>query len=184
MREHRLILTRRRARLQQLRLAVAGEQPVATPLPPSFNARYVAGVLAHSKGVSLGMYHDKKLTEEEHGTRAARDENMGVEHAPAFGMSVPLVRRRGKRLAFSQGSAVSAVSVKGYLGRAFQDRLDDAREAMQALADAVPERELPGVCYPLYEAFRPAWHGWGTPGTLDLRQIWSMSRQGAWRRHA
>lgn len=84
-------------------------------------------MLAHSKGKSLGLYHDSPETAEEKAARMERDKNMGVEHVDAFGMSIP-VRKKGRhRLAFSQGSTLSPAPVKSYLSHAFKDHLEDGK---------------------------------------------------------
>lgn len=97
--------------------------------PPN-HARYIAGVLAHSKGKSLGLYHDSPVTEEDREARRERDRNMGVEHVDAFGMSIP-VRKKGRHhLAFSQGSTLAPASAKTYLSHAFKDHLEDVKVRM------------------------------------------------------
>ena len=51
---------------------------------------------------------------------------------------------------------MNAASVSDYLRHAFGDALDDARNAMAALAGAHAPRELAAAGYRLYEEFRPA----------------------------
>ena len=51
---------------------------------------------------------------------------------------------------------------------------------MEALAGAVPEKDIGRVAYKLYERFRPPWHGWGAKGDLDLQQLQELAA-GAWR---
>ena len=51
---------------------------------------------------------------------------------------------------------------------------------MEALASAVPKEDIGRVCYKLYERFRPAWHGWGAKGDLDLDLLRELAA-GAWR---
>ena len=48
---------------------------------------------------------------------------------------------------------------------------------MVSLARAVPPNSLPHAAYPLYERFRPAWRGWGQPGTLDTGEILNLAEQ-------
>ncbi|KAL6780259.1 hypothetical protein ACKKBF_B13825 [Auxenochlorella protothecoides x Auxenochlorella symbiontica] len=146
--------------------------------------KYIAGVLAHSKGKSLGLYHDSPVTEEDREARRERDRNMGVEHVDAFGMSIP-VRKKGRHhLAFSQGSTLAPASAKTYLSHAFKDHLEDVKDAMARLASAVPEAELGKACYPLYEHFRPAWKGWGQSAELDIDGICQLAHGGAWKEYA
>lgn len=42
---------------------------------------------------------------------------------------------------------------------------------MEALAGAVPAKQLGQEAYGLYERFRPPWGGWGAKTDLDLQQI-------------
>ena len=61
------------------------------------------------------------------------------------------------------------------LPKAFGDRLDEARAAMDALAGSVPPEEFNRVGFRLYERFRPdvpdGAQGWGAKGELRLERI-------------
>ncbi|GAB4821121.1 hypothetical protein N2152v2_008167 [Parachlorella kessleri] len=133
--------------------------------------RYVSGLLAHSKGKSLGMYEDHEKTEEEKEARRQHDEEMGVEKVEVFGMKVAAVEEGGERRAVSGGKPIQPGSIQGYLQHSFGDALQPAQEAMEALAAAIPAGQLGKVCYKLYEHFRPAWKGWGQKGELSLTGI-------------
>lgn len=89
--------------------------------------RYIAGILAHSKGKSLGIFHDTEVTEQELERREQRDRNMGVERVTAFGMTIPTLKKGKRRLAFSQGSSISPAPVQKYLHHSFQDTYTEVK---------------------------------------------------------
>ncbi|KAL4443634.1 hypothetical protein ABPG75_011371 [Micractinium tetrahymenae] len=131
----------------------------------------VSGILAQSKGRSLGIYEQKERSEEEEAERAAEEAEAGVQRVDVFGMRLKAVTQGGQRLAYSGGSAIQPGGVQGYLKRSFGDRLEDAKGAMEGLAAAVPAEELGRAAYKLYERFRPEWKGWGVAGQLDLGKL-------------
>lgn len=112
--------------------------------------RWVAGVLAHSKGVSQGMYEPKERTQEEREARKKRDERLGVHHVTVFGMKIPVKEVSGVKRAVSEGKPIEPKAIQTYLKRAFGEDLDSAKMAMQILADAVPVEELDKKAYHLY----------------------------------
>ena len=61
------------------------------------------------------------------------------------------------------------------LARAFGDRLGEVRNAMEALAAALPPDELDRVGFRLYERFRPevpeGVEGWGAKAELRIERI-------------
>ena len=57
--------------------------------------RYVSGILAQSKGRSLGLYEEHEKTDEEREERAARDAQLGVERVEVFGIRCPAAPVRG-----------------------------------------------------------------------------------------
>ena len=77
------------------------------------------------------------------------------------------------------GKPAPAAPVAAYLARAFGDRLDEAREAMMALADRFEPGELNRIGFRLYEQFRPEVpadvRGWGARGELDLQKVRSAA---------
>lgn len=131
----------------------------------------VSGILAQSKGRSLGIYEAKERSEEEDAERAAEEAAAGVQRVDVFGMRLKAVTQDGQRLAYSGGAAIKPGGVQGYLSRAFKDRLGDAKAAMEELAAAVPPEQLGREAYGLYERFRPEWRGWGVAGQLDLGKV-------------
>lgn len=58
--------------------------------------RYIAGVLAHSKGKALGLYEDREVSEEEREDRRRREEEAGVERVRVFGMKCPALLVSGR----------------------------------------------------------------------------------------
>eukprot|EP00887_Chlorella_sp_A99_P006097 scaffold22.g6097.t1 len=136
--------------------------------------RWISGIMAHSKGVKLGVYEAKEKTEEEAAARRARDAALGVD---AFGMRIPAVEVVGERHAVSEGKAISPASVAQYLKRAFRDRLEDVKAAMEELAAAVPPARIGARAYGLYEQLRPEWRGWGANGELSLAAIRRLAQE-------
>jgi len=138
--------------------------------------KWVAGTLAQSKGRALGIYERKELTEEEREAFRRRDERLGVRRIEAFGsMRIPVVEHNGRLLAVSRGKAIQPTAARGYVERAFGDKLDATTDAMEQLAGSFPPDELRRRAYHLYEQFRPAWKGWGKKGTLDLNLIHELA---------
>lgn len=48
----------------------------------------ISGILAHSKGKSIGIYEDRGKTDEEIQEKKEKEDTMGVERADVFGMKV------------------------------------------------------------------------------------------------
>jgi hypothetical protein len=78
-----------------------------------------------------------------------------------------------------EGKPAPAEPVAAYITKAFGNRLDDAKEAMLALADRFEPEELNRIGFRLYERFRPDvppdLRGWGAKGVLDLAKIRSAT---------
>lgn len=48
----------------------------------------IAGILAHSKGRSIGIYEDKEKDEEAESNKAEEEQEKGVKKVDVFGMKV------------------------------------------------------------------------------------------------
>lgn len=57
--------------------------------------RWVSGVLAQSKGRSLGLYEEQEKSEAEQRERERRDRQLGVQRLDCFGMKIPAAPVRG-----------------------------------------------------------------------------------------
>ncbi len=132
--------------------------------------RAVAGASAQAKARRLGIADDHQGEE-----RAAGEQH--AKNAPAR-----TVRLLGREIAVAdsgaaldKGKPASATGVRTYLTRAFGDRLDGVRAAMEALAASLPPDELNRVGFRLYERFRPevpeGVQGWGAKAVLDIGRI-------------
>jgi len=92
---------------------------------------------------------------------------------------VPVTQTTEGVRAVSKNKPIDPDSVQTYLENAFEDALDDATEAMKALAQSVAANELGRVGFNLYEEFRPnipsGAKGWGAKGRLDLDKIRTMA---------
>jgi hypothetical protein len=140
--------------------------------------RAVAGLNAQSKGRRLGIMKPVERTEEE---KAARRAKIGeATMVQLLGRGVTAKRTKDGLRAVHEKGVASPESVERYLESKFGEALEDALEAMRALAVAYPPRELETVAFSLYEKFRPAIpagvKGWGAAGVLDLALIRKMAK--------
>jgi hypothetical protein len=143
--------------------------------------RWVSGILAQSKGRSLGIYEAHEKTEAEKEARRRQDEELGVHRIDTFGMHVPVVkagRRGGENFAVSEGKPIDPETVYSYLLKSFggeESTLEAAKQAMETLAESIPKGQAGKKAYSLYEKFRPEWKGWGGKGHLDLQLIRNLA---------
>ena len=147
--------------------------------------RWISGTLAQTKGRSLGIYKETEHSKEEVERRKRKDEALGVQRIPCFGMKIPTIELKDVNppghYAVSSGKAIQPESVLSYLQRAFHgtDKLQATKNAMRKLAYSIQKDKIGSNAYNLYEEFRPPWHGWGQPSTLDLNLIHRMADRGA-----
>ncbi|EIE20431.1 hypothetical protein COCSUDRAFT_57580 [Coccomyxa subellipsoidea C-169] len=140
----------------------------------------IAGILAHSKGRSIGIYEDHDKSEAEVQEKKEKEEAMGVERADIK----TLKDQDGNdvRALDSDDQAVDPSKVQSYLTRAFGTRLPDAERALTALAESYSDAdELAKEAYNLYSEFRPqiqtGQSGWGQKGLLDLQHIKQLHKK-------
>ena len=136
--------------------------------------RFVAGSSARAKARRLGISDEKQDAEERHTRAAELKPRRQTVHL--LGRDIPvLAADDGMLRAEDDGKPASAKSVQSYIARAFGDRLDEARAAMDALAESFPPEELNRVGFRLYERFRPdvpeGAAGWGAKGELRVERI-------------
>lgn len=177
--KHHVLLTNR-APVLTLWVAVVSERQGYTFEEGLTFGRWVAGILAQSKGRSLGIYSPKEKTDEMVRARQHKEAEMGVHRVEAFGMQIPVVGNPGGQLrAVSDEKytqTISPLQSESYLSRSLgKDGYQDCRKAMMALAEAIPREDIGKQAYSLYEQFRPEWRGWGEKGHLDLDGIYSMA---------
>jgi hypothetical protein len=93
--------------------------------------------------------------------------------------AVPAIHTEDGLRAVSKDKPIKPESVQKYLEKRFGDALDDASEAMMALAKSLKPSDLASQAYKLYEEFRPnipsGTKGWGAEGRLSLEKIRSMA---------
>jgi hypothetical protein len=165
-----------RAPVLTLWAAVVAERLGHPPETALSLASAVAGTAAHAKARRLGLAEDRTLPRGEPGDPAAARRQVRL-----LGKDIPVTGAGGTILAAgSDGTPAPAAPVHAYLARAFGDRLDDARAAMQALAVSMPPDELNRIGFRLYEEFRPqvpeGVKGWGAKGALDPDRIRAAGR--------
>jgi hypothetical protein len=138
----------------------------------------VAGLSAHAKGVALGIVERQPELVRERGERLAEGERL---HVDLLGRAVPVARTADGIRAVNKGKPGDPGQVERYLAGKFKDRLDDARQAMAALAASHSPDELHRRGFRLYEAFRPSVptgeRGWGVVGELDLDTLRALHRR-------
>lgn len=138
----------------------------------------VAALNAQAKGRRLGIYETKT----EAGKVEDRRKEMpgGLEYIDILGRGIPAIRTPQGLRAAIDGEVIRAESVETYLQQKFRADLDEARTAMQTLAEAYTPEELASRAYDLYEKFRPeipeGTKGWGAKGELDLDFIRSLAK--------
>ncbi len=132
----------------------------------------LAGLNAQSKGRKLGIFKPSEDKE------PPRKEAFAVE---LLGRQVPARQTDEGVRALNKDSPVQPDSVTDYLRKKFGDDLDDARDALEGLANAYEPDELNEKGYDLYTSFRPeipsGKKGWGAKGPLDLKRIREMAEE-------
>jgi hypothetical protein len=139
--------------------------------------RYIAGILAQSKGRSLGIFEERDADEhKQKKQRTTKDYVHFFQH-----IKVPVqVMSNGDRVAYESGSDTKTIdpkSVENYLERAFGNRLVDVKEAMEMLANSMSDEDLKKQAYTLYEQIRPEWKGWGQKSALSLSKICQLAEE-------
>ena len=116
--------------------------------------RFVAGSSARAKALRLGIVEERHDTEERHVQAAALKPRVQTVHL--LGRDIPVVAGSdGTLRADDYGKPASAKSLQSYIMRAFGNRLEEARAAMEALAASLPPGELNRVGFRLDERFLP-----------------------------
>jgi hypothetical protein len=138
--------------------------------------RFVAGSSARAKARSLGISDEaQEAVERREHAAAVKPQRQVVR---LLGRDVPVLPTDdGTLRADDNGRPASARGVRSYVMRAFGERLDEARAAMEAGAASLPPEELNRVGFRLYERFRPdvppGAEGSGAKGELRIERIQS-----------
>jgi hypothetical protein len=139
--------------------------------------RAVAGLNAYAKGLRLGHFTPSPPEVREKRKKLRPMETITVD---LLRRAVPAVHTKGGLRALAHEKPIDPASVERYLESKFGEGLEDAEEAMRALAKSRPPAKLAGEAYSLYENFRPAvpagTRGWGVKGTLDLEALRRLAR--------
>lgn len=133
-------------------------------------AKALTGQTAQKRGKELGVYEESKEEKSKSKKKKSTD-------------AVPLrltARTPDGVRAVSRDKPIEPETVEKYLKTKFGDALPEARAAMEALAKAIPPRELKAKAYSLYGQFTPevsaGMQGWGAKGELDLDKIREMAK--------
>jgi len=137
----------------------------------------VAGLNAYSKGKSLGLFSPTPEDVRKKRKEMREREGWCVD---LLQRAVPVTQTTDGIRAVSKNKPINPDSVQKYLENKFEDALDDATEAMRALAQSVNADDLAREGFSLYEEFRPnipsGTKGWGAKGRLNLDKIRSMAK--------
>jgi hypothetical protein len=168
-----------RAPVLTLWAAVVAERVGYPPETALTLGRFVAGSSARAKARRLGISDEKQDAEERHARAAELKPRR--QTVRLLGRDVPvLAADDGTLRAEDAAKLASAKSVQSYITRAFGDRLDEVRAAIEVLAASLPPEELNRVGFRLYERFRPdvpeGAKGWGAKGELRVEQIVGVAR--------
>ena len=140
--------------------------------------RAVAGLNAHSKGVSLGLFRPGPKDVRERKTALKHGERIQVD---LLHRAVPAEQAPDGIRALSKGRPIDPASVQRYLEAKFGDDLGAARDAMRRLAAVFPSEDLAERAFGLYESFRPAIpagvKGWGAASVLDVDRLKALARR-------
>ena len=131
----------------------------------------VAGTAARAKARRLGILEERDDSE-----KPERPLPTVKQAVRLLGRDISVMRDKdGNMAAVRDGRPQSAAAVRGYVARAFGDRLDEVRAAMRRLTASLPANELNRVGFRLYERFRPevpeGVSGWGAKAELRLEAI-------------
>src|SRR5271167_2211103 len=113
--------------------------------------RAVAGLNAHAKGVSLGLFTPAPKSVKERKGTLKSGETFQVE---LLHRAVPVIKTPDKLRAASKGNPIKPKSVTRYLESAFCDALDETKTTMEQLTHSIPPDRLAGEGFRLYEKFR------------------------------
>ena len=136
----------------------------------------VAGLNAHSKGGSLGLFQPTPKEVKEQRRKMRKEETGTVD---LLHLAVPAKHTDEGLRALSGENLIHPERVQKYLESKFGDVLEDVSKARLGLAKSLPPSELAEKAYTLYEKFRPeippGKKGWGVSGKLDLDLIRKMA---------
>lgn len=140
--------------------------------------RGLAGLNAQSKGRRLGIYEEKK--DKSKAKESKKERSVKLQMVTLLGRAVPAVRTAQGLRAATAGQPIDPESVQTYLEQKFGAHLDEARSAMEKLAEAYTPAQLEAQAFSLYEKFRPeipeGKKGWGAKGELDLDIIRGLGK--------
>jgi hypothetical protein len=163
-----------RAPVLTLWAAVVAERLGHPPDAALTLGRAVAGASAQAKARRLGLAEER--SDEDRPPREDHGKAPPARAVRLLGREIPVAGAKGGALvALDKGRPASPAGVRAYLTRAFGDRLDEVRRAMEQLAASLPPDDLDRVGFRLYERVRPEVPegvvGWGAKAVLDIARI-------------
>ena len=144
--------------------------------------KVLAGLTAQSKGQRLGIYTKSEAELDEKSSQKAKERKAGeTTMVEVVGRMIPAVQTEHGLRATAKGEEVDPKSVERYLEKKFGEGLGEARQALEALAQAYAPQELKRRAFALYEQFRPTVPegvtGWGAAGELNLERIRKLAEK-------
>jgi len=136
----------------------------------------LSGLNAQSKGRMIGIFGPPKKLHKGPPKKTGLGEDFWLT---VCGRPIPAKNTPGGIRAVIKDKPIESDKVLTYLKRAFGDRLEEVRSAMELLAAAYEPEDLDDFAYGLYERFRPqilpGKRGWGQKGDLDLDLVRSLA---------
>ena len=136
----------------------------------------LSGLNAQTKGRMIGIFGPPKKPHKGEPKKTGLGEDFWLR---VCGRPIPAKNTPEGIRAVVKDRPIESDKVSAYLRRAFGDRLEEVREAMEFLAAASEPDDLDDLAYGLYERFRPqilpGKRGWGQKADLDLDLVRSLA---------
>jgi hypothetical protein len=138
----------------------------------------VTGITAESKGRRLRIIHSQGKKAGEAKKKEPSGELILVE---LLGRNLPAVQTEDGIRAVKDATPITAESARRQIESKFGGNLSAVKSAMQALAKALPPKQLATKAFSLYMEVRPevpeGVTGWGAQGVLDLDLIANLAKE-------
>jgi hypothetical protein len=134
--------------------------------------RAVADAGARKKARRIGIIDERHLEEE----KRQHDLRPEIKPVRLLGINVRMAATADGELRADDGrKPADPAAVERYLAKAFGDRLQEVKAAMEELAGRLDPAELNRIGFRIYERFRPevpdGAEGWGAKSALEIEKI-------------
>jgi hypothetical protein len=135
----------------------------------------IAGKVAFSKAQTMGLA-ERRDPQPSSTPKPAGEKTRFIAF---MGRHCTMIETASGPLAVSDGRPISPREVETYLEEKFGDCLQEARDAMEALANSRSPAQLAREAFGLYRKFRPSIPagkaGWAKEGVLDLDRLLQLA---------